>query len=208
MRSAVGAAVPRIPEEPACHRDVQLGAGAVGSCERQRACAEVPEASRAVDRCTRRGGRRPEYGSIESPRIASFSVIDALAAGADWRRRWIAKGVVMEEPKRSIASVWLLAVFLVGQTQAAPFDEKLQTPRAPNSQALRARRELRFATFERKKQDAEPAAFIRDPLAYRQWRHLYCSIKLELDENKPLKGLDTFGLVARTDGKYVIDLRA
>ena len=114
----------------------------------------------------------------------------------------------MEEPKRSIASVWLLAVFLVGQTQAAPFDEKLKAPRAASSQALRAKLEAHFATFQRKQQDPDPAAFIRDRLAYRQWRDLYFSIKLALDENKPLKGLDTFGLVARADGKYVIDLRA
>jgi hypothetical protein len=114
----------------------------------------------------------------------------------------------MEEPKRSIASVLLLAVLMVAQTQAAPFDEKLKAPRAANSQALRTKLEAHFATFQRKQQDPDPAAFIRDRLAYRQWRDLYFSVKLALDENKPLKGLDTFGLVARPDGKYVIDLRA
>ena len=29
-----------------------------------------------------------------------------------------------------------------------------------------------------------------------------------MDEKTPLKGLDAFGLVARPDGKYVVDLRA
>ena len=44
----------------------------------------------------------------------------------------------MEEPKRLRASVTLwLALFLAGQTQAAPFDEKLKAPRAATSQALR-----------------------------------------------------------------------
>src|SRR5687768_4078388 len=83
MRVGVGAAVPGVPEESACDRHVQLGAGAVGSCERQWARTEIREASQAVDRCARCGGRRPEYGSIESPRIASFPVIDALVASAD-----------------------------------------------------------------------------------------------------------------------------
>lgn len=115
----------------------------------------------------------------------------------------------MEEPKRLIASATLLlALFLVGRTHAAPFDEKLKAPRAASSQALGAKLEAHFATFQRRQQDPDPAAFIRDRLAHRQWTDLYFSIKLAMDENKPLKGLDAFGLVARPDGRYVIDLRA
>ena len=115
----------------------------------------------------------------------------------------------MEERKRLGASVTLLlALFAVGPTQAAPFDEKLKTPRVATSQALRTKLEAHFATFQRKQQDADPAAFIRDPLAYRQWSDLYFAVLLAMDERTPLAGLEAFGLVARPDGKYVVDLHA
>jgi hypothetical protein len=114
----------------------------------------------------------------------------------------------MEEPKRLIASVLLLAVFLAGHTQAAPFDEKAKAPRVASSQALRTKLEAHFATFERKQQDADPAAFIRDRVAHKQWSDLYFAVQLAMDEKTALKGLDSFGLVARPGGKYVVDLRA
>ena len=69
----------------------------------------------------------------------------------------------MEDPKRWIASVTLLlAVFAAGPTQAAPFDEKAKAPRVATSQALRTKLEAHFAAFQRKQQDPDPAAFIRD----------------------------------------------
>lgn len=114
----------------------------------------------------------------------------------------------MEEPNRLIASVLLLAVFLAGQAQAAPFDEKAKAPRIANSQALRTKLEAHFATFERKQQDADPAAFIRDRVAHQQWSDLYFAAQLAMDEKTPLKGLDAFGLVAEPGGKYVVDLSA
>jgi hypothetical protein len=114
----------------------------------------------------------------------------------------------MEEPKRLIASVLLLAVFLAGHAQAAPFDEKAKAPRVASSQALRSKLEAHFATFERKQQDADPAAFIRDRVAYQQWSDLYFAAQLAMDEKTPLKGLDAFGLVAKPGGKYVVDLSA
>jgi hypothetical protein len=114
----------------------------------------------------------------------------------------------MEEPKRLIASVLLLAVFLAGYVQAAPFDEKAQAPRVASAQALRTKLEAHFATFERKQQDADPAAFIRDRVAHKQWSDLYFAAQLAMDEKTPLKGLDAFGLVAKPGGKYVVDLSA
>jgi hypothetical protein len=114
----------------------------------------------------------------------------------------------MEEPKRLIASVLLLAVFLAGHAQAAPFDEKAKAPRVASSQALQTKLEVHFATFERKRQDADPAAFIRDRGAHKQWSDLYFAVQLAMDEKRPLEGLDAFGLVAKPGGKYVIDLQA
>ena len=115
----------------------------------------------------------------------------------------------MEERKRLGASVTvLLALFLAGPAQAAPFDEKLKTPRIATSQALRAKLAAHFATFQRKQQDADPAAFIRDGQAYRQWSDLFFSVQLTMDERTPLKGLESFGLVAKPDGTYHVDLQA
>ena len=114
----------------------------------------------------------------------------------------------MEEPKRLIASVLLLAWFTAGQTLAASFDAKTQAPRVASSKELRAKLEAHFATFERKQQDPDPAAFIRDAGAHKQWSDLYFAVQLALDEKKPLKDLDGFGLIAKPGGKYVVDLAA
>jgi hypothetical protein len=115
----------------------------------------------------------------------------------------------MEERKQSGAGITvLLALFLAGSAQAAPFDEKLKTPRAATSQALRTKLAAHFATFQRKQQDPDPAAFIRDRVAYRQWSDLYFAVQLAMDERTPLQDLDAFGLVARPDGTYVVDLHA
>ena len=115
----------------------------------------------------------------------------------------------MEELNRLGASVTLLlALWVAAPIQAAPFDEKLRAPRAATSQALRTRLEAHFATFQRKQQDPDPAAFIRDAKAYRQWSDLYFSVQLAMDEKTPLKGLEPFGLVLQPDGRYRVDLHA
>lgn len=124
----------------------------------------------------------------------------------------------MEESKRSKTSrrrtgrQWAgaiapLALLLAIGAQAAPFDEKSKAPRAASSQALRTKFEAHFQTFRRKQQERDPAAFIRDRLAHKQWADLYFSLKLALDERVPLENLSAFGLVAQPDGTYVVDLR-
>lgn len=114
----------------------------------------------------------------------------------------------MEESRRLIASVLLLAWFAAGHTVAASFDEKAQAPRVASSKELRAKLEAHFATFERKQQDPDPAAFIRDRVAHKQWSDLYFAAQLAMDEKTPLKGLEAFGLVAKPGGKYGVDLQA
>lgn len=115
----------------------------------------------------------------------------------------------MEELNRLGAGVTLLlALWVAAPTQAAPFDEKLQAPRAATAQALRTKLEAHFATFQRKQQHSDPAAFIRDAKAYRQWSDLEFAVQLALDEKTPLRNLEMFGVVARPDGTYRIDLRA
>lgn len=119
----------------------------------------------------------------------------------------------MEDTKRPtrldtrVAGAVSLAMFLAIAVQAAPFDEKSKAPRAATSQALRTKFETHFQTFQRKQQDADPAAFIRDRQAYKQWSDLYFAVKLALDERVPLQDLSAFGLAAQADGAYVVDLR-
>jgi hypothetical protein len=110
--------------------------------------------------------------------------------------------------KRSWASGFApLAMVLGIAVHAAPFDEKAKAPRAVTSQALRTRFEAHFQAFQRKQEDADPAAFIRDRQAHKQWSDLYFAVKLALDERVPLQDLSAFGLVAQADGAYVVDLR-
>jgi hypothetical protein len=118
----------------------------------------------------------------------------------------------MEETKRLRARLFAgvaapLAIALAIAAQAAPFDEESQAPRAATSQALRAKFEAHFQAFQRKRQDADPAAFIRDRQAHKQWSDLYFAVKLALDERVRLEDLSEFGLVAQANGSYVVDLR-
>jgi hypothetical protein len=119
----------------------------------------------------------------------------------------------MEETKRSRTSTaWAsavapLAMLLAIGVQAAPFDEKSKAPRAATAQALRTKFEAHFQRYQRKQQDADPGAFIRDPLAHKQWSDLYFSLKVALDERVPLGDLSGFGLIAQPDGAYAVDLR-
>lgn len=100
-----------------------------------------------------------------------------------------------------------LAASLAIPAQAAPFDEKLRAPRVTTPQALRAELKAHFETFERQRRDPDPAAFVRDRLAHRQWSDLYFSVKLALDEGKPLPDLAEFGLLPQPDGTHGVDLR-
>jgi hypothetical protein len=120
------------------------------------------------------------------------------------------KEVVMDKTHRLGASksfAGALAIFLAIAVQAAPFDEKSKAPRAASSQALRTRFEAHFRTFERKRKDADPGAFIRDLQAHKQWSELFFAVKLALDERVSLKELSDFGLAAQPDGSYVVDLQ-
>src|SRR5688572_16371760 len=89
-----------------------------------------------------------------------------------------------------------LAASVAMQARAAPFDEKVRAPRAATSQALRTQLEAHFAVFERKQQDADPAAFIRDRRAHKQWADVYFAVKLAMDEGTPFGDLSAFGLTA------------
>ena len=100
-----------------------------------------------------------------------------------------------------------LAMLLALQAPAAPFDENLKAPRAATSQALRTKLKAHFAAFERKGQQQDPAAFIRDRAIHEQWSDLYFAVKLALDEGTPLADLAAFGLLAQPDGAYLVDLR-
>jgi hypothetical protein len=100
-----------------------------------------------------------------------------------------------------------LAMIVAFTAQAAPFDEKAKAPRAATAQALRTKFEAHFQEFAREQQEADPAAFIRDRQAHKQWSDLYFAVTLALDERMPLQDLSAFGLIAQPDGTYSVDLR-
>jgi hypothetical protein len=113
----------------------------------------------------------------------------------------------MDKSKRLIASViWLLAT-LLGTAHAAPFDARIKSPPAAAPEEAQARLKAHFDTFERKRQEDTPAAFVRDSAAHKQWSDLYYSITLAMDEGKPLDNLAEFGLVRKDDGTYTVDLK-
>lgn len=115
----------------------------------------------------------------------------------------------MEETKGLAVGVMVsIAIFVAMPAQAAQFDETLKPPRAATSQALQTKLEAHFATFQRKQQDPDPAAFIRDRRAHKQWSDAYFAVKLALDEGTPLGDLSAWGLAKQPDGEYRIDLRA
>jgi hypothetical protein len=117
----------------------------------------------------------------------------------------------MHKPSRSLAgSIWPLAMALAGAAHAAPFDERIQAPKAATAAPgeIEARLRAHFETFDRKQQESEPGAFIRDRSAHKQWVDLYFSITRAMDEGRPLANLAAFGLVATPEGQYTIDLKA
>jgi hypothetical protein len=115
----------------------------------------------------------------------------------------------MPKPRSLVHSIWPLAIVLAGAAHAAPFDERVKAPKAATVTPgeIEARLEAHFDTFARA-QEKGPGAFIRDRAAHRQWVELFFSITRAMDEGRPLNNLAAFGLVAKPDGQYTIDLRA
>jgi hypothetical protein len=102
---------------------------------------------------------------------------------------------------------WLLVVMLGMSVRAAPYDETLRVPRVESSRELQAPLKEHFETYQRKQQEADPAAFIRDRVAHKQWSDLHFSITLAMDEKLPLEDLADFGLIAQPDRTYTVDLK-
>jgi len=115
----------------------------------------------------------------------------------------------MRRPSRSsVGSIWPLAVLFAAASHAAPFDERIRAPGAAVPGEIEARLQAHFDTYERKQQEGKPGAFIRDRAAHEQWVDLYFSVTRAMDEGRPLENLSAFGLVAKPDGQYSIDLKA
>jgi hypothetical protein len=122
------------------------------------------------------------------------------------------KDVVMDETNKLRSTSWAravapLALLMAIGAQGAPFDEKTKAPRAATAQALRAGLDAHFQAFQRRQQDADPAAFIRDRQARKQWSDLYFTVQLALDERMQVVDLAAFGLEAQPDGSHSVDLR-
>jgi hypothetical protein len=116
--------------------------------------------------------------------------------------------IVMDKPKRLIASVFLsLAAMYTTVISAGPFDERVKAPRVTTDQALHSQLKAFFSTYQKKQLDADPAAFIRDRAAYKQWADAHFSFTQALDEGRRLDDLSAFGLIAQPDGSYTVDLK-
>lgn len=96
-----------------------------------------------------------------------------------------------------------LAMFL-GAVQAAPFNERVKAPKASDL-ALHAQLETYFDTYEKKGARADPAGFIRDRAAYKQWADAEFLFMRALDEGRQLDDLAAFGFVVQPDGTYRVD---
>lgn len=114
----------------------------------------------------------------------------------------------MEQPNRLLTSlIWPLALLVGTLAQGAPFDERIKAPKAATPQELKTRLQSHFKLVERKQEEVQPGAFIRDRAAHRQWADLYYSITLAMDEAVPLTDLADFGLIENPDGSYRVDLQ-
>jgi hypothetical protein len=113
----------------------------------------------------------------------------------------------MELPNTSLLRVICpLALLLGTMAHAAPFDERVKSPRAAASQEAQLKLKAHFDTFQRKREE-QPGAFIRDRAAHRQWSDLYYAIMLAMDEGRPLGDLSEFGLIGDSNRAYTVDLK-
>jgi hypothetical protein len=114
----------------------------------------------------------------------------------------------MDMSKRWIASFILsLAALHAAALSAASFDERVQAPKVTTDQALHNQLKTFFNTYQKKQQEDDPAAFIRDRAAHKQWSDAHFAFTRALDEGRKLDDLSAFGLIVQPDGSYSVDLK-
>jgi hypothetical protein len=114
----------------------------------------------------------------------------------------------MDKPKRLRASVILsLAALHATVISAGPFDERVKAPKVTTDQALQSQLKAFFDTYQRKQREADPAAFIRDRAAHKQWADAHFSVIRALEAGRRLDDLAAFGFIAESDGSYTVDLK-
>jgi hypothetical protein len=118
------------------------------------------------------------------------------------------RGFDMQKSKGLIAGgIWLLAMLLGPPLQGATFDERLEAPRATSAKGLQSQFQAHFDAFRQKQQTPDPAAFIRDKASHKQWTDLFFAVTRAMDESVPLGDLAAFGLIAKPDGTYSVNLK-
>jgi hypothetical protein len=105
---------------------------------------------------------------------------------------------------RKIFCSWLL-LLSIGLATAAPFDDKMQTPKATSSNELRS--QLRkYGADHRRLRDAMIArGQVSDDAMYRSWIDAEWRLVRAMEEKMPMGDLSELGLIRNEDGSYSVD---
>ncbi|HKE92906.1 MAG TPA: hypothetical protein VKB34_01255 [Povalibacter sp.] len=90
---------------------------------------------------------------------------------------------------------------------AANFDVRKPAPSSVSPDDLRNRVRDYVKAHKEKATESQPAAFIRDPIAYEKWSDVRWRITRALMDNKPVGDLTEFGLRLEEDGSYSVKAR-
>jgi hypothetical protein len=101
---------------------------------------------------------------------------------------------------------WILLIATMGGAHADTFNERIRGPAPVSAEQLKEEIRRYFTAFERATRNAGPGGLLRDPAAYRRWFDLDWRISRMIDKRMPLGDVEEFGLRARDDGSYSIDL--
>jgi len=93
----------------------------------------------------------------------------------------------------------------IGDTHAAKFDEKLKAPEAPTNEALKVAIREYFDVYARATAES-PAGMAHDKAAHAKWFDTQWLLQRAIDTKRDLGDLSEFGIVAKGDGSYSIDV--
>lgn len=93
----------------------------------------------------------------------------------------------------------------IGETHAAKFDEKLKAPEAPTNEALKVAIREYFDVYARTTAES-PAGMARDKAAHAKWFDTQWLLQRAIDTKRDLGDLSEFGIVAKGDGSYSIEV--
>lgn len=93
----------------------------------------------------------------------------------------------------------------VAGVHAAKFDEKLKAPEATTNEELKVAIREYFKVYARVNAKS-PAGIVRDRAAHAKWYDTHWLLQRAIDKKRDLGDLSEFGIVAKGDGSYSIDV--